>query len=215
MAAFGERLTASGLVLNDEVKWIAFHGMYDFAYMLKLLTGAPMPVGIAHFEEALDTFFRCRLDLKWHFPKGSLSKLGEKHGLRRRGTAHQGGSDALLTLDLFFCCTRARDIEDDGRVFGLHESSHSSVEDGFSRSASCNERILAARHSAARERGNVWDDYGYNPIHYGGWVEYGTVGHSSGYDDQYHWSEPWSQPSQVSSHSWDPHASTVLMPIWR
>ena len=29
MEAFGERLMASGLVLSDEIKWIAFHGMYS------------------------------------------------------------------------------------------------------------------------------------------------------------------------------------------
>jgi hypothetical protein len=26
-----------GIVLNDDIKWICFHGSFDFAYFLKLL----------------------------------------------------------------------------------------------------------------------------------------------------------------------------------
>jgi len=32
---FGELLMASGVVLNDEIKWITFHSGYDFGYLVK------------------------------------------------------------------------------------------------------------------------------------------------------------------------------------
>eukprot|EP00746_Dinoflagellata_sp_MGD_P137401 gnl/MRDRNA2_/MRDRNA2_71197_c0_seq1.p1 gnl/MRDRNA2_/MRDRNA2_71197_c0~~gnl/MRDRNA2_/MRDRNA2_71197_c0_seq1.p1 ORF type:complete len:328 (-),score=47.85 gnl/MRDRNA2_/MRDRNA2_71197_c0_seq1:255-1238(-) len=182
MESFGEKLMASGLVLSDEVQWVAFHGMYDFAYMLKLLTGAAMPVSITRFNEALDTFFCSRLDLKWHFPRGSLSKLGEKHGLYRHGTAHQGGSDALLTLELFFCLARTQRLGNKGHLFGLHESSHHSNEDGTTQ-LPCHKQILAAQRSAARERGNNALCDGHENAQWIAW------GQSSCFEDQYTWSQ--------------------------
>jgi CCR4-NOT transcription complex subunit 7/8 len=35
---FGELLMTSGLVLNEDIKWISFHSGYDFGYLVKLLT---------------------------------------------------------------------------------------------------------------------------------------------------------------------------------
>lgn len=40
---FAEKLTQSGLVLNDRVNWICFHGCYDFAYFLKIMTNEALP----------------------------------------------------------------------------------------------------------------------------------------------------------------------------
>ena len=38
---FAEKVTQSGLVLNDNLYWLCFHGNYDFAYLLKVMMNDP------------------------------------------------------------------------------------------------------------------------------------------------------------------------------
>lgn len=50
---FGEILMTSGIVLNENVKWISFHSGYDYGYLLKLLT--------------------CQVRARPRFPRGSCA----------------------------------------------------------------------------------------------------------------------------------------------
>lgn len=104
---FGELLTTSGLVLNHTIKWISFHGGYDFGYLIKLLTAVPLPPLERDFFQLLDYFFPQLYDLKFLMLSsqrlfGGLNKLADLLGCERVGTMHQAGSDSLLTLDVFF-----------------------------------------------------------------------------------------------------------------
>eukprot|EP00397_Hematodinium_sp_SG-2012_P009964 GEMP01010064.1.p1 GENE.GEMP01010064.1~~GEMP01010064.1.p1 ORF type:complete len:313 (+),score=38.82 GEMP01010064.1:1846-2784(+) len=127
---FGERLISSGLVLNDDIKWISFHGMYDFAYLLQLLTQTRLPEAPAGFFEALSIYFPCLTDLKYSLRsafKGGLQALAQSVGAERRGSQHQGGSDALLTTDTFFrLAINGQKTSFDNCLFGLNS------EDAFS-----------------------------------------------------------------------------------
>jgi CCR4-NOT transcription complex subunit 7/8 len=105
---FAEYFIASGLVLTENVKWICFHGGFDFAYLVKLLTGEKLPEDEREFHKLLTMYFPTFYDVKsmvrdveWLKNKG-LSKLGQELKLKRIGVQHQAGSDSLLTLSAYF-----------------------------------------------------------------------------------------------------------------
>lgn len=107
MQHFGELVMTSGLVLNEHLHWISFHGIYDFAYFLKILTGLPLPETEPQFFDILECFFPNYYDIRhlvrfFDNLRGSLSKLGQELQIMRIGTQHQAGSDSIITAEIFF-----------------------------------------------------------------------------------------------------------------
>ncbi|KAI9746620.1 MAG: hypothetical protein M1818_000333 [Claussenomyces sp. TS43310] len=126
---FAALLISSGLVCDDEVRWISFHGGYDFGYLTKLMICQPLPDNEVEFEVIMKKFFPKIYDVKYLMKyaikqhsmgqttpldaasteilqkfdvKSSLESLAEILKVRREGPAHQGGSDALVTGKVFF-----------------------------------------------------------------------------------------------------------------
>jgi len=107
---FGEKLTSSGVVLQENIYWVSFHSGYDFGYLLKLLTFEPMPEREADFYELLNIFFPNVYDVKYltmnnpscEHLRGGLNKIAEQLEVERIGPSHQAGSDSLLTAATFF-----------------------------------------------------------------------------------------------------------------
>lgn len=127
--AFAALMTTSGLVSFDDVKWLSFHGGYDFGYFTKCLMNEELPSDGARFDQLMKIWFPTTYDVK-HLLKyaiklhGSgrltpndpsaaeiLQKFEQKSGLeataesfkvKRVGAAHQAGSDSLLTGKIFF-----------------------------------------------------------------------------------------------------------------
>jgi len=112
---FGELLMTSGIVLNDDVKWITFHSGYDFGYLMKLLTCCPLPSSQDDFFEMMSMWFPTVYDIKYIMKicennklpgsenlKGGLNRLAEALQVERIGPMHQAGSDSLLTGATFF-----------------------------------------------------------------------------------------------------------------
>lgn len=105
---FSDLLMSSGLVINPNVYWITFHGTYDFSYLLKVLLNTTLPQTSKDFLRILKHVFPNIYDIKTmindldELKNHSLSRLGQEMEIKRKGIQHQAGSDALLTLELFF-----------------------------------------------------------------------------------------------------------------
>lgn len=131
---FAELFISSGVVLNDSIHWVAFHGAYDFGYLLKILTCRKLPESRTEFMELLRVFFPVMYDIKRviHLNNnlyGGLNKVAEKLEVERVGTCHQAGSDSLLTARAFMKMRGHRFVGSMekyvGLLFGLDvESAH-------------------------------------------------------------------------------------------
>ncbi|KAJ1651510.1 CCR4-NOT core DEDD RNase subunit [Dispira simplex] len=104
---FGELMISSGLVLEDDVRWISFHSGYDFGYLLKVLICKILPGNENDFFDLLNTFFPCIYDIKYLMRscktlKGGLQDVADDLNVSRIGPQHQAGSDSLLTSSTFF-----------------------------------------------------------------------------------------------------------------
>ncbi len=104
---FGELIMSSGLVLEDRVTWICYHGGYDFGYLLKLLTCVPLPAEERDFFDLLWRYFPTVYDIKYMTSLldgffGGLQKCADDLNVKRIGPEHQAGSDSLLTMSTYF-----------------------------------------------------------------------------------------------------------------
>ena len=103
---FGELMIPSGVVLNENVKWITFHSGYDFGYLLKVLTCRSLPANETEFFKLLNIYFPKLYDIKYLMKfcdnlHGGLNRLAETLEVERIGPQHQAGSDSLLTSAAF------------------------------------------------------------------------------------------------------------------
>ncbi|MES1909362.1 MAG: hypothetical protein MHM6MM_002114 [Cercozoa sp. M6MM] len=105
-----ELFLTSGLVLNHRVHWIVFHGAYDQAYLLKLLSAQNLPDQLSEFRESCLLYFPHTSDLKCltsGLIHGGLDAVAQQLRVKRTGSAHQAGSDSRVTGDAFFALERA------------------------------------------------------------------------------------------------------------
>ncbi|GJN00999.1 hypothetical protein PR202_ga18229 [Eleusine coracana subsp. coracana] len=109
-AAFAAGFFHSGLGLAGRYTWAAFSGAYDFAYLVKVLSGGmPLPETVEEFMALVRALFGpAVLDVKRLARvcgdkgiRGGLDQVAAALGVERAaGRAHCAGSDSLLTCDV-------------------------------------------------------------------------------------------------------------------
>ncbi|KAM7478720.1 hypothetical protein LguiA_026933 [Lonicera macranthoides] len=112
---FGEALKR-----HANLEWVTFHGLYDFGYLTKVIAGyKPLPASITtevllpdslqRFQLMIGDLFGRIYDIKYmaRFCGGlqggelGLQKLANILKVGRTGSAHQAGSDSLLTARVY------------------------------------------------------------------------------------------------------------------
>ncbi|KAK1267451.1 hypothetical protein QJS04_geneDACA014622 [Acorus gramineus] len=116
---------------GQQHRWITFHGLYDFAYMIKILTAAPLPGNLGEFLSLVATFFGRVYDLK-SMAKWCHGLMGGEIGLVRMANIlnidisctnpHQAGHDSLITSKVFCVIKRKYKLNEQeyqGCLYGL------------------------------------------------------------------------------------------------
>ena len=111
------------MVLNENLTWISFNGLSDFAYLLKALTGDNLPNTPEKFLELLKTYFPNAYDIKYlinenEVYKGGLNKIAKELNIERHGEVHQAGSDSLVTSQVFLKLIENNSINKNDLNFG-------------------------------------------------------------------------------------------------
>ncbi|KAJ8513841.1 hypothetical protein OPV22_004275 [Ensete ventricosum] len=115
--------------------YVTFHGLYDVAYVIKLVTGgAPLPATLREFTAAARRVFGTFYDIKYiaKYCDGfrgrelGLARLAQELGVDRDGTAHQAAYDSLTIGRVFDKMKRRFNFEGNDRfisvLYGLENS---------------------------------------------------------------------------------------------
>lgn len=81
-SVLAEYLITCNIVLNENIKWLTFHGAFDLAYLLKILLNDKLPASEAEFMKNMNIFFPYTYDIKYmvkdieNLKYVSLQKMG-------------------------------------------------------------------------------------------------------------------------------------------
>ncbi len=80
----------SGLVLNESLTWICFHGNQDFGFLIKLMMNENLPATRQNFEKFLQYYIPNVLDIKSFMHSfnlyGGLEKIAKQLSIVRMGS---------------------------------------------------------------------------------------------------------------------------------
>lgn len=105
---FAFKFREYGLGWNSGLTWITFHGLYDYGYLIKILTAnGQLPSSYEEFTMLKQGIFGFVLHDTKDMAKqlqlyGGLENIAKRLNVSRAaGKSHQAGSDSLLTMHVF------------------------------------------------------------------------------------------------------------------
>ncbi|KAH7315623.1 hypothetical protein KP509_21G057900 [Ceratopteris richardii] len=103
----GSLLVKFKFISNPRIRYVCYQGDYDFAYLIKAVTGELMPSTLVEFMKLRKNMFGPIYDVRhtqlhhFHTVCG-LQRFSDSLGIKRIcGAAHQAGSDSLLTSSTY------------------------------------------------------------------------------------------------------------------
>lgn len=109
---FGLKFHEYVLGPGSGLTWITFHGLYDYGYLIKILTRRSLPDSYEEFRMLVHGYFGLGIrDVKPMAKElgyyGGLEKIAKSLKLNRAaGKSHQAGSDSLLIMQVFLELTK-------------------------------------------------------------------------------------------------------------
>lgn len=108
----------SGLILNPNVTWVSYNSLFDYGYLMRIITNSPLPIAeptpdspdtplYSKFLSTLEFYLKRYFDLKAivntkpEAPKFQLKVLAQVVGFPALSPQNQSGSNAMLTLRMF------------------------------------------------------------------------------------------------------------------
>ncbi|CAL9082640.1 unnamed protein product [Musa acuminata var. zebrina] len=120
-----------------QLKYVTFHGLYDVAFVIKMITRAPLPNTLNEFSDLVRTIFGQIYDLKYisrfcgGLRRGEIGLVGLSRLLNFEpvGIRHQAAYDSLLIGALFNEMKQRRhNVEDDRSASVLYGIENRCVE---------------------------------------------------------------------------------------
>ena len=105
--SFKKALEATTLLNNQRLTWVTFHGGYDFAYLIKVITKKNLPDNSNKFVVLCKQYFPYWFDVKVMLKAFgnlrfiSLKKLANHFNIRNEEGFHQAGFDSFITGRVF------------------------------------------------------------------------------------------------------------------